>query len=181
MLFRSLVRQGAIKEGLERTQGDVETGPSFPNGCHVAEVEIDPETGELEVLRYTAVDDAGTIVNHQIVEGQMQGGITQGAGHVLGEVAVYDRDTGQLLTGSFMDYAMPRAILVDGLRILHHPVPTKTNPLGVKGAGEAGCVGALPAMGNAIVDALSHLGVDHVEMPATPEKLWRIIDEARRK
>ena len=132
---------------------------TYPNGCHVAEIEIEPETGEIDIVAYVAVDDAGTIINHQIVEGQMQGGITQGAGHILGEQAIYDRDTGQLLSGSFMDYPMPRAVLVDNLRVLEHPVPTATNPLGAKGVGEA--------------------GVTHFDMPATPQRLWAAIRAAK--
>ena len=127
---------------------------TFPNGCHIAEVEIDPETGEAEVVAYVACDDAGNIVNHQIVEGQMQGGITQGAGHVFLEQAVYD-ENGQLLTGSFMDYAMPRAgpgRRAQGHRII--PVPTATNPLGAKGVGEAGVTGSMPCLMNAVMDAL---------------------------
>src|SRR6266705_3119408 len=130
-------------------------GVTFPNGCHVAEVEIEPETGIAEIVRFTAVDDAGNIINHQIVEGQMQGGITQGAGQVFRELAVYD-ESGQLLTGSFMDYAMPRAVLVNGIKLVEHPVPTKLNPLGAKGVGEAGVTGSLPALMNAVVDALRH-------------------------
>ncbi len=154
-------------------------GSTFPNGCHVAEVEIEPETGEVEVVSYVACDDAGTIINHQLVEGQMQGGITQGAGHILGEQAVYDRETGQLLTGSFMDYPMPRAILVDDLRVLHHPVPTKTNPLGAKGVGEAGVTGSMPAIMNAIVDALRGAGVTHFDMPATQARVWEALQAAK--
>src|SRR5438876_2180986 len=121
-------------------------GVTFPNGCHVAEVEIEPETGIAEIVRFTAVDDAGNIVNHPIVEGQMQGGITQGAGQVFGEQAVYDPDTGQLLTGSFMDYPMPRAGLVEGLAIREHPVQSAANPLGARGVGEAGESGMLSAL-----------------------------------
>jgi carbon-monoxide dehydrogenase large subunit len=154
-------------------------GATFPNGCHVAEVEVDPDTGEIEILRYTAVDDAGTVVNHQIVEGQMQGGITQGAGHILGEQAVYDRDTGQLVTGSFMDYPMPRAVLVNGLRVLHHPVLTKTNPLGAKGVGEAGVTGSMPCIMNAIVDAMRGAGVTRFDMPANPQRVWAAIRAAK--
>jgi len=152
---------------------------TYPNGCHIAEVEIDPETGETEIVSYVAVDDAGNIVNHQIVEGQMQGGITQGAGHILGEQAVYDPETGQLLTGSFMDYPMPRAILVNNLRILSHPVPTRTNPLGAKGVGEAGVTGSMPCLMNAIVDALRGAGVTHFDMPATPLRVWRALQAAQ--
>src|SRR5438094_318945 len=154
-------------------------GVTFPNGCHVAEVEIEPETGIAEIVRFTAVDDAGNIVNHQIVEGQMQGGITQGAGQVFGEHAVYDPDTGQLLTGSFMDYPMPRAGLVNGLAIREHPVPTAANPLGAKGVGEAGVSESLPALMNAVSDALRQAGVTHFDMPATPDRLWRAIRDAK--
>ncbi|TMH79245.1 MAG: xanthine dehydrogenase family protein molybdopterin-binding subunit, partial [Betaproteobacteria bacterium] len=154
-------------------------GVTFPNGCHVAEVEIEPETGIAEIVRFTAVDDAGNIINHQIVEGQMQGGITQGAGQVFGEHAVYDPDTGQLLTGSFMDYPMPRAGLVNGLAIREHPVPTATNPLGAKGVGEAGVSGSLPALMNAVADALRQAGVARFDMPATPDRIWRAIRGAK--
>jgi len=154
-------------------------GVTYPNGCHVAEVEIEPETGIAEIVRFAAVDDAGNIVNHQIVEGQMQGGITQGAGQVFGEVAVYDAETGQLLTGSFMDYPMPRAGLVGGLTIQEHPVPTASNPLGAKGVGEAGVSGSLPAIMNAIADALRQANVGHFDMPATPDRIWRALESAR--
>jgi aerobic carbon-monoxide dehydrogenase large subunit len=158
---------------------DRKVGATFPNGCHVAEIEIEPETGEIEVVSYVAVDDAGTILNHQIVEGQMQGGITQGAGHVLGEQAVYDAESGQLLTGSFMDYPMPRAVLVNNLRVLDHPVPTQTNPLGAKGVGEAGVTGSMPCIMNAVLDALRQRGVTRFDMPATPQRLWGAIRAAK--
>ncbi len=158
---------------------DKKVGATFPNGCHVAEIEIEPETGEAEIVSYVAVDDAGNIINHQIVEGQMQGGITQGAGHILGEQAIYDRETGQLLSGSFMDYPMPRAILVNNLRVLEHPVPTRTNPLGAKGVGEAGVTGSMPCVMNAVLDALRQAGVTHFEMPATSQRLWTAIREAK--
>jgi carbon-monoxide dehydrogenase large subunit len=153
-------------------------GATFPNGCHIAEVEIDPETGEAEIASYVACDDAGNIVNHQIVEGQMQGGLTQGAGQVFNELAVYDRESGQLLTGSFMDYAMPRAGLVSNLKLLEHPVPTQLNPLGAKGVGEAGVTGSLPALMNAVVDALRSAGVQHFELPATPQRIWQALRAA---
>jgi carbon-monoxide dehydrogenase large subunit len=152
-------------------------GATFPNGCHIAEVEIDPETGEAGIASYVACDDAGNIVNHQIVEGQMQGGLTQGAGQVFSEIAVYDRESGQLLTGSFMDYAMPRAGLVSSLKLLEHPVPTQLNPLGAKGVGEAGVTGSLPALMNAVADALRGAGVKHFEMPATPLRVWKALQE----
>jgi aerobic carbon-monoxide dehydrogenase large subunit len=162
---------------------DVQTqsriGATYPNGCHVAEVEIEPETGMAEIVRYTAVDDAGNIINPMIVHGQMQGGVTQGAGQVFGELSVYDPDTGQLLTGSFMDYFMPRAGLVPDPVLREHPVPTATNPLGAKGVGEAGVTGSLPALMNAVVDALRQAGVSHFEMPATPARVWEAIRAAK--
>ncbi len=154
-------------------------GSTFPNGCHIAEVEVEPETGEVEIVSYIACDDAGNIINAQLVEGQMQGGITQGAGHILGEQAVYDRETGQLLTGSFMDYPMPRALLVPGLRVLHHPVPTQTNPLGAKGVGEAGVTGSMPCLMNAIADALRQGGVTRFDMPATQARVWQALQAAK--
>jgi aerobic carbon-monoxide dehydrogenase large subunit len=147
---------------------------TYPNGVHVVEVEIDPDTGLTRVVKYDAVNDFGTVLNPMLVEGQIQGGAMQGLGQVLLEQAVYDSG-GQLVTGSFMDYAMPRAADIPDVEVQSNPVPTKTNPLGVKGAGEAGSVGAMPAVANAIVDALSDLGVRHIEMPATPERVWRAI------
>jgi carbon-monoxide dehydrogenase large subunit len=152
---------------------------TFPNGCHVAEVEIDPETGECEIVSYVACDDVGNIINHQIVEGQMQGGVTQGAGHIFLEQGVYDA-SGQLLTGSFMDYAMPRAGLVGGLTVTDHAVPTPTNPLGAKGVGEGGVTGSMPALMNAVMDALRRAGVKEFDMPASPHRLWSALQAARR-
>jgi aerobic carbon-monoxide dehydrogenase large subunit len=152
---------------------------NFPNGCHICELEIDAETGEVEILRYSVVDDVGTVMNPLLLEGQICGGIAQGVGQVLLEDIRFDPASGQLLTGSFMDYAMPRADTLSAIDCESHPVPTKTNPLGVKGAGEAGNVGALPAVGNALADALSPLGIRDIAMPATPERLWRAIRAAR--
>jgi aerobic carbon-monoxide dehydrogenase large subunit len=152
---------------------------NFPNGVHVCELEIDEETGHVEIMRYSVVDDVGTVMNPLLLEGQVSGGIVQGLGQMMMEDIRFDPQSGQLLTGSFMDYAMPRASDVSAIDIDCHPVPTKTNPLGVKGAGEAGSVGALPAVGNALVDALSALGIDDVPMPATPERLWRAMRDAR--
>jgi aerobic carbon-monoxide dehydrogenase large subunit len=149
---------------------------NFPNGCHVCEVEIDPETGVTEIVRYSVVDDVGTVLNPLLLHGQIVGGIAQGAGQILMEDIRFD-DSGQLVTGSFMDYAMPRATDIPVVEVKSNPVPTKTNPLGVKGAGEAGSVGAMPAVTNAIVDALAEFGVRHIEMPATPERVWRAIQE----
>ena len=150
---------------------------NFPNGCHVCEIEIDPETGVTEIVRYSVVDDVGTVLNPLLLHGQIVGGIAQGAGQILMEDIRFD-DSGQLVTGSFMDYAMPRATDLCAVEVQSNPVPTKTNPLGVKGAGEAGSVGAMPAVTNAIVDALSGFGVRHIEMPATPERVWRVLREA---
>jgi carbon-monoxide dehydrogenase large subunit len=148
---------------------------TFPNGCHVCEVEIDPETGVVDLLSYLVVDDVGTVINPLLLKGQIVGGVAQGVGQVLMEDIRFNED-GQNLTASFMDYAMPRAADISAVDVKSNPVPTMTNPLGVKGAGEAGCVGAMPAVANALVDALSHLGVRHIEMPATPERLWRTIN-----
>jgi aerobic carbon-monoxide dehydrogenase large subunit len=150
---------------------------AFPNGCHVCEVEIDPETGHIKVDRYAMVNDFGVLVNPLMVEGQSHGGVVQGLGQALMEHVAYDED-GQMLSGSFMDYAMPRAGDVPSFGFGSHPVPATTNALGAKGCGEAGCAGAMPAVMNAIVDALSELGVNHVDMPATPERVWRVIQEA---
>jgi len=145
---------------------------NFPNGCHICELEIDEETGEVDIVRYSVVDDVGTVINPLLLKGQIVGGVAQGIGQILMEDIKFDGD-GQNLAGSFMDYAMPRATDISAVDVKSNPVPTGTNPLGVKGAGEAGCVGAMPAVANALVDALSHLGVRHVEMPATPERIWR--------
>jgi len=152
---------------------------SYPNGCHVCEVEIDEETGVVQIVGYVVVDDFGTVLNPLTLKGQVHGGIVQGAGQALMENFVYDSDSGQVLSGSFMDYAMPRADDFCFFEVQSNPVPTKTNPLGVKGAGEAGTVGALPAVMNAIVDALSPLGITHIDMPATPPRIWAAIRDAR--
>ena len=173
----------AIQDLARRRDGELDLayankfGATFPNGCHIAEVEIDPETGETEIASYIACDDAGNIVNRQIVDGQVQGGLTQGAGQVFSELAVYDRESGQLLTGSFMDYAMPRAGLVANLKLLEHPVPTALNPLGAKGVGEAGVTGSLPALMNAVLDALRGAGVERFEMPASPHRVWQALQK----
>jgi carbon-monoxide dehydrogenase large subunit len=167
-LFEVARRAGEIGETLD-TKGRAEVPQTFPNGCHVAEVEIDPDTGVVELLAYIAIDDCGVILDPVMVEGQVQGGIAQGVGQALCEDAVYDRD-GQLLAGSFMDYAMPRADMLPNFTSIAHPVPCTTNPLGVKGTGEAGTTGALAAIMNAVSDALPGT---HIDMPATPEKIWR--------
>jgi len=152
---------------------------AFPNGCHVAEVEIDPDTGITEVVRYSSVNDFGTVINPLMVEGQVHGGVVQGIGQALLEHTVYDGD-GQLLSGSFMDYALPRAGNAPDFTVVSHPVPAKTNPLGVKGCGEAGCAGGLASVMNAVVDALSEYGIRHIDMPVTAEKVWRAIQAAQR-
>ena len=159
--------------------GDTPVPNAFPNGCHIAEVEVDPETGHAQVVRYSAVNDLGTVINPLLVEGQIQGGAVQGLGQALMEQAVYDSD-GQLVTGSFMDYAMPRAHDVPMIAVASHPVPTKSNPLGAKGCGEAGTSGGLPAVANGVVNALADLGIRHIEMPMTPARIWQAIEEAKR-
>jgi carbon-monoxide dehydrogenase large subunit len=150
----------------------------FPNGCHVAEVEIDPDTGVIEVVNYNSVNDFGTIINPLLVAGQVHGGVVQGIGQAIMEKTAYDAD-GQLLTGSYMDYAMPRASDMPEIGFESLPVPAKNNPLGVKGCGEAGCAGALTSVMNAIVDALSDYGVENIDMPATPERVWQTIQDAK--
>ena len=152
---------------------------SFPNGCHVCEVEIDPETGATDIVRYTVVDDFGVVVNPPIVAGQVHGGIVQGIGQVLLENTVYDAD-GQLLTGSYMDYAMPRADHIPAIDFATRNVRCKTNPLGVKGCGEAGNGGAYPSAINAVLDALAEVGVDDLALPATPARVWAAIAAAKR-
>ena len=152
---------------------------AFPNGCHVAEVEIDPDTGVTKIVRYTGVNDFGTVVNPMIVAGQIHGGVAQGIGQALMELVTYD-DNGQPVTGSFMDYALPRAEDVPSMTLDHHPSPATTNPLGTKGCGEAGCAGSLASVVNAVIDALSDEGVTSIDMPLTSEKIWRAIHDARK-
>jgi aerobic carbon-monoxide dehydrogenase large subunit len=152
---------------------------TFPNGCHVAEVEIDPDTGATRIVNYVAVDDFGVVLNPLLVAGQVHGGVVQGLGQALMEHAIYD-DSGQLLTGSFMDYAMPHAAEMPSMHVSTVEVPCKNNPLGVKGCGEAGSVASPAAVINAIIDALADLGVRHVDMPATPHRVWQVIQEHQR-
>jgi aerobic carbon-monoxide dehydrogenase large subunit len=151
---------------------------TFPNGCHVAEVEIDPETGQVTLERYTAVDDYGTLINPLLTIGQVQGGVAQGIGQALTERTVYDPDSGQLLSGSFMDYQIPRAADLPDLDITLTGVPTRANPLGVKGSGQAGAIAAPQTIISAVLNALAPLGVTHIDMPATPERVWRAIQQA---
>jgi carbon-monoxide dehydrogenase large subunit len=155
----------------------VSDGPgasTYPNGCHIAEVEVDPETGIVDVVSYVSVNDFGTVINPMIVEGQLHGGVVQGIGQALMELAVYDKE-GQLLSGSFMDYAMPRAADVPLFSLADHPAPATTNPLGVKGCGEAGCAGALTSVMNAVIDALGDHGIRHLDMPLTPFRIWQAL------
>lgn len=153
---------------------------AFPNGCHVAEVEIDPETGVVEIVRYSAVNDFGTVINPMLVAGQLHGGVVQGIGQALMEHVRYD-ESGQPITGSLMDYALPRAGDVPNMMVGDHPVPATTNPLGSKGCGEAGCAGSLSTVVNAVLDALSDYGIKHMDMPLTPERVWRAIQDAKGK
>ncbi|MDA9443909.1 carbon monoxide dehydrogenase [Bradyrhizobium sp. CCBAU 51745] len=153
---------------------------AFPNGCHVAEVEIDPDTGVVQIVRYSAVNDFGTVINPMLVAGQLHGGVVQGIGQALMEHVRYD-ESGQPITGSLMDYALPRAEDVPNMTVGDHPVPATTNPLGSKGCGEAGCAGSLSTVVNAVLDALSDYGIKHIDMPLTPERVWRAIQDAKRK
>jgi len=162
--------------GLEAAGKFAAEPPNYPNGCHICEVEIDPETGVVTLARYAAVDDVGKVMNHLLCEGQIHGGVAQGVGQALMELIVFDAD-GQLVTGSFQDYAMPRADDFPEMLSELAEVPATTNPLGVKGAGEAGATGAPPAVISAILDALRPLGIDHIDMPATPNRVWQAIHE----
>ncbi|MSP51334.1 MAG: xanthine dehydrogenase family protein molybdopterin-binding subunit [Alphaproteobacteria bacterium] len=170
-----------IEPGLEETGYWDPTSQAFPNGCHVCEVEVDEQTGAVTLVRLVAVDDFGNVINPLIVDGQVHGGMAQGAGQALMEQIVYDRDSGQLVTGSFMDYAIPRAEDLPTFELASSPHPCQTNPLGVKGCGEAGAIGAPPAIMNAIIDALADLGVRHIDMPATPARVWQAIEDAKRR
>jgi len=151
---------------------------TYPGGCHIAEVEIDPETGVVTLMSYTGVDDVGTVINPMIVEGQLHGGVVQGVGQALYESAVYDENSGQLLSGSLMDYCMPRADNMPKMTMKTRATLCTHTPMGVKGCGEVGTIGSPAAVMNAVVDALAHLGVSHVDMPATPNRIWRIIQNA---
>jgi carbon-monoxide dehydrogenase large subunit len=166
--------------GLYETATFVPSNDTWPNGTHVCEVEVDPQTGHVQVVDYVVADDVGNMVNPVGVKGQIHGGVAQGLGQALMERVVYDRESGQLLSGSFMDYAMPRAADMPYIQVENNSVPTHLNPLGAKGAGEAGTVGAIPAIMNAVIDALSPLGITTLEMPATSEKVWAAIRAARR-
>jgi aerobic carbon-monoxide dehydrogenase large subunit len=164
---------------LDSTGEFAATGLHYPNGCHVCEVEIDPETGKVDVVAYCAVDDVGTIINPLIVHGQVHGGVAQGIGQVLLERIAYD-DDGQLITGSLMDYGLPRAANLPALSVDFHPTPSTKNPIGVKGSGEVGVTGSIPAVLNAVNDALARGGASTaIGMPVTPEKIWRCLRDVR--
>ena len=180
MTFREVATSAAERDEILDGDGQFTAdGMTFPNGCHACEIEIDPETGALQIIAYWAVDDFGTLVNPLLLKGQVQGGLSQGVGQALFEHCVYD-DAGQLLSGSFMDYCVPRADDLPDFSVeLVEDYPCKTNPLGIKGAGEAGAVAAPPVIINAILDALAPLGVTNIDMPATPERIWRAIREAQ--
>ena len=176
------VRDGRARlaSGAAELTGSAEFKPeasTYPNGCHICELEVDPDTGTTEIVRYTVVDDFGKVVNPLLLAGQVHGGIGQGVGQALVERTVYNED-GQLLTASFMDYAMPRADDLPSYAFRWIEIPCKTNPLGIKGSGEAGAIGAPPAVMNALIDALSPLGVTHLDMPATPAAVWQAIQSA---
>jgi carbon-monoxide dehydrogenase large subunit len=168
-----------IAIGLEATGSWAASPPNFPNGCHICELEVDPTTGSIRIDRYSAVDDVGKALNPMVCEGQIMGGIAQGIGQALLEKVVYENDSGQLLTGSFMDYAMPRADDMPTFMLKLAEIACKTNPLGVKGVGESGVIGSPAAVINAVLDALRPLGVDHIDMPATPLRVWNAIQAAR--
>jgi carbon-monoxide dehydrogenase large subunit len=176
---KEMAARGEIAEALD-TNASVDTPAAFPNGCHIAEVEVDPDTGVVSALNYTAVDDSGNLLDPMIVEGQLHGGIAQGLGQALMEIGCYESGSGQLLTGSFMDYALPRAEDMPAIKEAAHYVPATTNPLGVKGVGEAGTTGALAAFMNAIADAIPGEAGTTLDMPATHEKVWQACQDARR-
>jgi aerobic carbon-monoxide dehydrogenase large subunit len=171
-----MAARGALPESLD-TKSSVKTPPSFPNGCHVAEVEVDPDTGHVEVVRYTAVDDCGVVLNETIVEAQIHGGVAQGLGQALGEHVVYEPGTGQVLSGSFMDYYMPRADSVPSMQVMHQGTRCTTNPLGTKGTGEAGTTAAPAALVNAVENAIGAKHPLQLDMPLTPQKVWRALQD----
>lgn len=168
-------RPNGVEEGLYSTAEFAPEGGTFPNGCHICEVEIDPDTGQMDIMKYTVEDDVGVVVNPLLLEGQIMGGVAQGLGQACLEHAIYDADSGQLLTATFMDYAMPRADWMPDIDFRYQEVPSPRNPLGIKGAGEAGTVGAAPALVNAVVDALEVRGIKHIDMPVTSHNIWRLL------
>jgi carbon-monoxide dehydrogenase large subunit len=178
---RAIDENPAISAGQKLHAKATFTGrmPAYPTGCAICEVEIDPDTGAVEIARYASIDDAGQAINPMILHGQVHGGIVQGIGQALFEDVVYAEDTGQVLSGSFMDYALPRAHHVPSFAIELAEDPTKGNPLRVKGGGEAGITPALAVVMNAIMDALKDYGVENIDMPATPHRVWSAIQAAK--
>ena len=173
--FDDAQRPDGVAPGLACSERFSPEAGTFPNGCHICEVEIDPETGVVDILRYTIEDDVGTVVNPLILEGQIVGGAAQGIGQALCEEAIYDPDSGQLLTGTFMDYTMPRADQIPDVDFQYQEIESPRNPLGIKGAGEAGTIGATPTLVSAVLDALSPYGIEHIDMPTTPHKIWQLL------
>jgi len=171
-------RPDGVESGLFSTERFVPEAGTFPNGCHICELEIDPDTGVSTILRYVVEDDVGVVVNPLILEGQIMGGVAQGLGQAQGEHAIYDEESGQLVTATFMDYPMPRADVMPDIEFRYQEIPSPRNPLGVKGAGEAGTVGATPAYVNALVNALSCRGIEHIDMPATPLRVWQLLNDS---
>jgi carbon-monoxide dehydrogenase large subunit len=170
-----------VEPGFDESGHYAPPQPTFPNGCHVCEIEIEPDTGHIDILRYLVVDDFGTVINPLLLAGQVQGGVAQGVGQAMLERTVFDPETGQLLTGSLTDYCLARAEDLPAIEFAYNVVPCRTNPLGVKGAGEAGAIGAPPALVNAAIDALAELGIEHLDMPLTPERLWQAIRSAEQR
>jgi carbon-monoxide dehydrogenase large subunit len=178
MAYLGHVLPDGMEPGLDETLFYDPTGMGAPSGVHMAYVEVDPDTGVVEILDYVAVDDSGTIINPFLARGQIHGGVVQGIGQALYEEARYDRETGQLLTGSLLDYALPRADSLPKIRSQFQQTPSHTNPLGVKGIGESGAIGAPPTIVHAVLDALVPFGVAHLDMPLTPQKIWAAIRDA---
>jgi len=173
-------KYGEVRHPLD-TNTTIDLATAFPSGAHIGEVQIDPETGAIEIINYVAADDCGTIYNHKLVEGQLHGGLMQGIGQALGEHIVYDTESGQLLSGTFMDYFMPRALNLCPVTLIDCGVPSPANPLGAKGAGEAGATGSIPTLANAVLDALKPVNVRELEMPYTPHRIWQAIQDARQR
>ena len=178
MSWDDKLRPDHVEPGLYSSESFEQALGTFPNGCHICEVEIDPDTGKTEILRYTVEDDVGVVLNPLILEGQIIGGVAQGLGQARGEHVIYDEETGQLLTATIMDYPLPRADCVPDIDFQYQEIRSPRNPLGVKGAGEAGTIGSSPAYINALFDALSKRGIDHIDMPATPHKIWHLLNQS---
>ncbi len=179
--FNPAQQAPGVEPGFAETGNYTPPQPTFPNGCHVCEVEIEPETGHIDIVHYRVVDDFGTVINPLLLRGQVRGGVAQGVGQAMLERTFFDPGSGQLLTGSLTDYCLPRADDLPAIEFAYNVVPCRTNPLGVKGAGEAGAIGAPPALVNAVVDALAELGIQHLDMPLTPERLWHAVNAAERR